>query len=121
MADINKLQVLGRLGADAEFRFTQSGREVASFTLATDTGWFDKETNEWRKNVNWHRIFTFQPGLIDRLRERGKKGVRLFIEGELHYRSYRKDGETTDRREAEIEIGNSGSLNFIDSDRSGGS
>jgi single-strand DNA-binding protein len=71
------------------------------------------------KNLNWHRIVTFQPGLIDRLRERGKKGVRVTVEGEIQYRSYRKDGEQTDRREAEI--GNGGVLNFIDSDRPAGS
>nr|WP_295744913.1 single-stranded DNA-binding protein [uncultured Acidocella sp.] len=117
MADVNKIQLIGRLGADAEIKTTHSGREFATFSLATDTGWFDKETDEWHKNLHWHRVITFQPGLIDRLRERGKKGVRLLVEGELHYRSYRKDGETSDRREADIEIGNAGTINFIDSDR----
>lgn len=117
MADISKVQLLGRFGEDAEFRSTQGGRDVASFNLATDTDWFDKDTGEWRKNVNWHRVFTFQPGLVERLRERGKKGVRVIVEGEMQYRSYRKDGEQSDRREAEVEIANGGVLNFIDGEK----
>jgi single-strand DNA-binding protein len=121
MAGISKIKLLGRLGADAQIRTTQGGRKLATFSLATNTGWFDKDANEWRKNLNWHRFATFQPGLIDRLRERGKKGVRVFVEGEIQYRSYRKDGEQTDRREAEAEIGNGGVRNFIDSDRPAGS
>lgn len=117
MADINRVQLLGRIGADAEFRFTQGGKEVASFSLATDTGRFDKESNEWRKNVQWHRVYTFQSRLLDRLRERGKKGTRVIVEGEIRYRSYRKEGESTDRKDAEIEVGSGGNINFIDADR----
>ena len=117
MADINQVELLGRLGNDAEVRTTQSGRDVASFSIATDTGWYDKDKGEWRKNLHWHKIVTFQPGLIGVLRDKGKKGVRVIVTGELTYRAWRKDGETTDRSEAEIIVGNDGGINFIDRDK----
>jgi single-strand DNA-binding protein len=120
MADINEVRLLGRIGADAEFSTTQSGRDVASFSLATDTGWYDKDAGEWHKNLHWHRIVTFQSGLIARLRERGKKGARVIVDGELQYRDYRKQGESSDRHVAEVLVNRDGGLNFIDSDRPAG-
>ena len=111
MADINQVELLGRLGSDAEIRSTQSGRDVASFSIATDTGWYDKDKGEW------HKIVTFQPGLIGVLRDKGKKGVRVIVTGELTYRAWRKDGEATDRSDAEIIVGNDGGINFIDRDK----
>ena len=120
MADINRIELLGRIGSDAEIRTTQSGKDVASFSLATDTGWYDKDKAEWRKNLHWHKIVTFQPGLVGILREKGKKGVRLIVTGELQHRSWRKDGEATDRSESEIIVGSDGSLNFIDREKADG-
>jgi single-strand DNA-binding protein len=117
MADISTTQLLGRIGADPEFRTTQGGKDLAIFSLATDTGWFDKESGEWRKNLNWHRVVVFPPGLVDRARQRGKKGVRVIVDGEISYHTYRKDGEQTDRREAEIHVKGDGGLNFIDGDK----
>jgi len=117
MADINSVELFGRLGSDAEIRTTQSGRDVASFSLATDTGWYDKDKGEWHKNLHWHKIVTFQPGLISVLRDKGKKGVRVIVDGELSYRTWRKDGEATDRTEAEIIVGNDGGINFIDREK----
>jgi len=117
MVDINRVELFGRLGSDAEIRTTQSGRDVASFSLATDTGWPDKDKGEWRKNLHWHKIITFQLGLVGVLRDKGKKGVRVIVNGELSYRAWRKDGEATDRIEAEIIVGNDGGINFIDRDK----
>lgn len=117
MADINTTQLLGRFGADPEFRSTQSGKDIAIFSLATDTGWFDKDADEWRKNLNWHRVVVFPAGLVDRIRQRGKKGVRVIVDGEISYHIYRKDGEQSDRREAEIHVKGDGGLNFIDNEK----
>ena len=119
MADINDVRLLGRIGADAEIRSTQSGKDVATFSVATDTGWYDKDKGEWHENTQWHRVVTFQPGLISVLKEKAKKGVRVIVDGELSYRSWRKDGESTDRQQAEIVIGSDGKVNFIDRDKAG--
>lgn len=119
MADINRVELFGRFGNDAEFRTTRSGREIASFSLATDTGHFDKDKGGWQENLQWHKIVTFQKGLIAVLKDRGKKGVRVIVSGELTYLTWRKDGEATDRRETEIVVGMDGGLNFVDRDRDG--
>jgi single-strand DNA-binding protein len=117
MSDINQIQILGRIGADAEIRSVQSGKEVASFSVATDTGWQDKDKGAWHENTHWHRVVTFQPGLISVLKDRAKKGVRVIVSGEMSYRSWRKDGESSDRQQAEILVGSDGKINFIDRDK----
>jgi single stranded DNA-binding protein len=66
MADISSTQLLGRIGGEPEFRTTQGGKDLAIFSLATDTGWFDRDSGEWRKNLNWHRIVVYPPGLVER-------------------------------------------------------
>ena len=117
MGDINQIQILGRIGADPEFRTTQTSKEVASFSVATDTGWYDKEKGAWNENTQWHRVVTFQPGLIGVLKDKAKKGVRVIVTGEMNYRSWRKEGETSDRQQAEIVVGNDGKINFIDREK----
>jgi single-strand DNA-binding protein len=118
MSDINRIELFGRLGGEPEFRTTQSGREVAGFSLATDTGWYDNEKGEWQKNLHWHKIVTFQPGLIATLRDRGRKGIRVIVTGELAYRTWRKDGEQTDRTESEVIVNPAGGINFVDRENS---
>jgi len=108
---------MGRLGSDVEIRTTQKGREVASFRIAVDTGYYDKDAGEWKPKAEWHKIVTFQEGLISALKSRGKKGVRVLVTGELTYNEWQKEGETSKRKEAEILVGNSGSINFIDRDK----
>jgi single-strand DNA-binding protein len=117
MGDINQIQILGRIGADAEIRSVQSGKEVATFSVATDTGWYDKDKGEWHENTQWHRVVTFQPGLIGLLKDKAKKGVRVIVGGEISYRSWRKDSESTDRQQAEIIVGSDGKINFFDRDK----
>ncbi len=117
MADVNRVDLMGRLGSDVEIRATQKGREVASFRIAVDTGYYDKDAGEWKPKSEWHKIVTFQEGLISALKNRGKKGVRVLVTGELTYNEWQKDGETSKRKEAEILVGNSGSINFIDRDK----
>jgi single-strand DNA-binding protein len=115
MPDFNQIQIIGFIGGDPEIRSTQNGKEVATFSVATDTGWKDKDTGEWKKNTNWHRIVTFQPALIKLIKERAKKGMRVFVQGELNYREYTKDGEQTPRQVGEIVLGFSSVLNLFSS------
>jgi single-strand DNA-binding protein len=117
MADFNQVTLIGRLGKDAEIRTLPGGGEVASFSVATDTGYKDKQSGEWKKNTHWHQIVTFQEGIIKMLKSRGKKGARVFLQGQLENRSWRKDGETTDRIQAEIKIGPQDTFTFLDADK----
>jgi single-strand DNA-binding protein len=117
MADVNRVDLLGRLGNDVEIRTTQKGREIATFSIAVDTGYYDKDAEKWKENLHWHKIVTFQEGLISVLRLRGKKGVRVLVTGELTYNEWQKEGETSKRKDAEILVGNSGSINFLDREK----
>jgi|SRR6516165_5452287 single-strand DNA-binding protein len=117
MADFNQVTLLGRLGKDAEIRTLPGGTDVASFSVATDTGYKDKATGEWKKNTHFHQIVTFQEGIIKMLKSRGKKGARVMLQGQLEYRSWRKDGETSDRIQPEIKIGPQDSFTFLDADK----
>jgi single-strand DNA-binding protein len=116
MADFNQITLIGRLGKDAEIRSIQSGDQVASFSIATDDGYKDKN-GDWKKVTNWHQVVTFQKGLIKQIETRGKKGARVFVQGTLEYRSWKKEGEATDRVQAEIKIGPQDKFFFVDSDK----
>lgn len=108
---VNKVFLNGRIGQDAEVRTTQSGR-VASFTLATDEGWKDRESGEWQERTEWHRVTTFQTGLVEVLEKQCKKGRLVSVIGKLSSRKYRRDGEETDRTVTEIVVDLRGEIDF---------
>ena len=90
---LNKVMLIGRLGKDPDVRFTQSGMEVANFSVATSEGWTDKATNEKKERTEWHRIVAF--GKLGEIC--GKylaKGKQVYIEGRLQTRSWEQDGVT---------------------------
>jgi single-strand DNA-binding protein len=82
--------LIGRLGQDVEIRTTQSGSQVATVHLATSGSRMDKDSGEWKEDVQWHTIVTFQQTLVKSLGDRAKKGARALIEGTLKYRRWRK-------------------------------
>ncbi len=90
---LNKVMLIGRLGKDPDVRFTQSGMEVANFSVATSETWMDKSTNEKKERTEWHRIVAF--GKLGEIC--GKylnKGRQVYIEGRLQTRSWEQDGIT---------------------------
>ncbi|MBC2717868.1 MAG: single-stranded DNA-binding protein [Desulfobacteraceae bacterium] len=90
---LNKVMLIGRLGKDPDVRFTQSGMEVANFSVATSEEWMDKSSNEKKERTEWHRIVAF--GKLGEIC--GKylsKGRQVYIEGRLQTRSWEKDGVT---------------------------
>lgn len=93
MADgLNKVMLLGNLGADGELKALPSGEMVLNLRVATSRSWFDKEKKEKEERTEWHSVSIWgkrAEGLAPFL----KKGDRIFIEGELRTRSYEKDGE----------------------------
>ncbi len=91
MAGINKAILIGRLGRDPEVRYTQGGRAVANFSIATSREWKDKETGEKREETDWHNIVAW--GRLGEIcGEYLSKGKQVYIEGRLQTRSWEKDG-----------------------------
>ena len=108
---VNKVILTGRIGQDVEIRSTQNGR-FASFTLATDEGWKDRETGEWHERTEWHRVVSFQTGLVEVLEKHAKKGRLVTVVGKLSSRKYRREGEDADRTVTEIVVNPRGEVDF---------
>jgi single-strand DNA-binding protein len=117
MAGVNKSIVLGRLGADPEVRYTQDGRAICNFSVATSEEWKDKETGEKREKTEWHRIVAFGR-LAEICGEYLSKGRQVYIEGRLQTRSWEKDGVT--RYTTEIVAGIMQMCGSRNQDNSGG-
>ena len=85
---INKVMLLGRLGADPEIRVSQDGKKIARFSLATSESWKDKSTNEKKEKTEWHKIVIFSSGLAEISEKYLKKGSLIYIEGQISTRKY---------------------------------
>lgn len=93
MASLNKAMIIGNLGRDPEIRYTQDGKAVTSFSIATTDKWRDKATGENREKTEWHRVVAFDR-LGEICGEYLSKGKQVYIEGRLQTRSWEKDGVT---------------------------
>lgn len=89
---LNKVILIGRLGADPEVRYMPSGDAITTIRLATTRRWKDRNTNERKEEVEWHRI-TFFGGLAKVAGEYLKKGSQAYIEGRIKTTKYQKDGQ----------------------------
>ena len=95
MRGINKVTLIGHLGADPEVRYLEDGTCVANVNIATTESYKNKETGE--KVVmptDWHNISVRRPGLVKVVENYVKKGQLLYVEGKLRTRTYEKDGDT---------------------------
>ena len=113
MFGLNQAQIIGRLGADAIVTSLASGGRVANISVATDESFIDK-TGQRVPKTEWHRVTSFQAGLVDMLERHGKKGRLVYIAGKLQTRRWRKDGEDSDRFSTEILLAPGGRLQFLD-------
>lgn len=111
---LNRVQLIGRMGADVTVSHLASGGRVANFSMATDESYLNKETGERVDKTEWHRIVTFQDGLIGMLEKNGTKGRLLLVEGKLQTRKWRKDNEESDRYATEIMLVPGGRVQFLD-------
>lgn len=93
MASVNKVIIVGNLGADPETRYTPSGDAVTNIRVATTDKWKDKASGEMKEQTEWHRI-SFWGRLAEVAGEYLKKGSQVYIEGSLRTRKYDKDGQT---------------------------
>ena len=89
---LNKVMLIGRLGADPEIRDTKTGGRFATFSLATSERWKDKSGDQ-QERTEWNRVVVFQEGLIPVIEQYVTKGSNVFVEGKLQTRKYEdKDG-----------------------------
>ncbi|MCZ0952115.1 MAG: single-stranded DNA-binding protein [Rhodospirillaceae bacterium] len=114
MFGLNLAQVIGRLGADVTINHLPSGGRVANMSIATDEGYINRDTGERVEKTEWHRVVTFQPGLVDMLEKHARKGRLVYIAGTLQTRRWRKDGEESDRFATEIRLAPGGRVQFLD-------
>ena len=110
---MNRVELIGRLGADVTVNHLMSGGRVANLSIATDESYFSK-TGEKVDRTEWHRVVTFQDGLIDMLERHAKKGRLVHAEGKLQTRRWKKDGEDSDRFSTEILIVPGHKVQFLD-------
>tara|TARA_B100001769_G_scaffold214284_1_gene173876 strand:+ start:309 stop:752 length:444 start_codon:yes stop_codon:yes gene_type:complete len=115
MAGVNKVIILGNLGADPELRSSPSGITTCRLSIATSMNWTDKNSGEKKEKTEWHRIVFFGRS-AEVLDQYVKKGQQLYVEGRLQTNKYEKDG--IERYSTDI-IGES--FNFISGSGSGSS
>ena len=92
MASVNKVILVGNLGADPESRFMTNGDAVVNINVATTDTWKDKQTGEKREATEWHRVVIFNEALAKVAEQYLKKGSTVYIEGQLQTRKYEQNG-----------------------------
>ena len=95
---INKVILVGNVGRDPEIRNAQDGTKIANFSVATSETWRDKQTGERKDKTQWHRIVIFNDRLADVAQQYLRKGMKVYVEGQLQSRKY-PDKETGQERE----------------------
>ena len=100
MGNLNKVQIIGRLGKDPEIRHTQSGDAVANLTIATSEKWKDKTSGQQQEKTEWHRVVMFK-NLAKLAGDYLSKGSEIYIEGKLTTRKW-QDQQGQDRYSTEI-------------------
>lgn len=117
---VNKVILIGNLGADPEIRRTQDGRPIANLSIATSESWRDKNTGERKEKTEWHRVVIFNEGLCKVAKNYLKKGSKVYVEGQLVTRKW-QDQSGTDKYSTEIVLqGFGGTLTMLDGPSEGG-
>lgn len=111
---VNKVILIGNLGADPDFRTFNNGGEVANLRLATSETWTDKQSGERQEKTEWHSISVTGDNLINVCKNYLRKGMKVYIEGQLQTRTYDKDGQTHYRTDIALRPF-SGKLEMLDS------
>ena len=101
---LNKVLLIGRLGADPEIKQMVNGKSVARLSLATSQSWKDKNTGEKKEKTEWHRIVVFNEGLVNVVQQYLKKGAQVYIEGQLSTRKWKDEQSGQDKYSTEILI-----------------
>ena len=115
----NYAEIVGRLGADVAINHLASGGRVANLSIATDEGYLDRHSGSKVDKTEWHRVVTFQDGLIDMLAKHATKGRLISVEGKMQTRRWRKAGEDSDRFSTEIIVVPGHRVQFYDKPNGG--
>jgi single-strand DNA-binding protein len=118
MAGVNKVILIGNLGAEPEVRYMPSGDAVANVSIATSETWKDKQTGEKQERTEWHRVVFFGK-IAEIVKQYLHKGSKIYVEGKLRTRKYQKDGQ--DHYSTEIVVDINGTMQMLDGRQGGGS
>ena len=117
---VNKVILIGNLGADPEIKRTQDGRPIANLRIATSDSWRDKNTGERKEKTEWHRVVIFNEGLCKVAEQYLKKGAKVYIEGQLQTRKW-TDKDGAEKYSTEVVLQNfRGELTMLDGRNGGG-
>lgn len=117
---VNKVILIGNVGADPEIRRTQDGRPIANLRIATSETWRDRNSGERKEKTEWHTVVVFNEGLCKVIEQYVKKGAKLYIEGALQTRKW-QDQQGQDRYSTEVVLQGFGStLTMLDGRGDGG-
>lgn len=98
---VNKVILIGNLGADPDIRTMQTGGRVANLSIATSESWKDKNTGERREKTEWHRVVVFNEGIVGVCENYIRKGSKVYIEGQLETRKW-QDQSGQDKYTTEV-------------------
>ena len=99
---LNKVLLIGRLGADPEIKQMVNGKSVARLSIATSQSWKDKNTGEKKEKTEWPRVVVFNEGLVNVVQQYLKKGAQIYIEGQLTTRKWKDEKSGQDKYSTEI-------------------
>lgn len=117
---VNKVIIVGNLGADPEVKSFQNGGRIANLRIATSETWKDKATGERKERTEWHSVVLQSDGLVGVAERFLKKGSKVYIEGQLRTRKW-QDQSGNDRYTTEVSVGGVGGvLTMLDGAQGGG-
>ena len=117
---VNKVILVGNLGADPDIRRTQDGRPICNLSVATSESWKDRNSGERRERTEWHRVVIFNEGLCRIAEQYLRKGSKVYLEGQLQTRKW-QDQSGQDRYSTEVVLqGFNGNLTMLDNRGEGG-
>ena len=112
---LNKVLLIGRLGADPEIKQMVNGKSVARLSVATSQSWKDKSTGERKEKTEWHRVVIFNEGLVNVVQQYLKKGANIYVEGQLTTRKWKDEASGVDKYSTEIVLqGYNSTLTMLD-------
>ena len=117
---VNKVILIGNLGADPEIKSFQNGGKIANIRIATSEQWKDRMTGERKERTEWHNVVINGEGLVGVVERYLKKGSKVYIEGSLRTRKW-QDRDGNDKYTTEVVIaGMGGTLTMLDGAPGGG-
>jgi single-strand DNA-binding protein len=117
---VNKVILVGNLGADPEVRTLPSGNKVVNLSVATSESWRDKNSGERKEKTEWHRVVIFSEGLVRIAEQYLKKGAKVYLEGALQTRKW-QDQSGADKYSTEVVLqGFNSTLTMLDGRGEGG-